>query len=73
MGYRLLPPTSDFAFIGYCVCVFGDMRLWDYGVVSSWVCGLVFCVCVCVGLWGCVCVCVCFFVFVFVCVPCVFV
>ena len=42
-----LPPTSNLIFI-YCVCMFRDMRLWDRGVVSLWICGLV------VDLWVCV-------------------
>ena len=56
-GLPPLPPTSDFVFMCYCICVLGVIRLWDCGVVSLWVCG-------CVLVWVsdlCVCVCVCVF------------
>ena len=52
-GLPPLPPTSDFVFMCYCVCVFGVIGLWDCGIVSLWVCGLVLggvvcrCLCVC--------------------------
>ena len=65
-----LPPTSFFVFICYCIGVFGDVLLLDCGVVSCWVCGLVFCgfmvlfVCVlCVSVWLCdLCLWICEFV-----------
>ena len=52
-GLPPLPPTSDFVFMCYCVCVFGVIGLWDCGIVSLWVCGFVLggvvcrCLCVC--------------------------
>ena len=41
-GLPLFPPTSDSVCICCCACVFEAMRLQDCGVVSLWVCGLVF-------------------------------